>query len=84
MASTTTTCSSTALVVSPSLDAVQEFTLLQNTYDAEHGRSAGAQVNIVLQSGTRDWNGSAYELLSKIERSTRATRCSPMTSRSRR
>jgi hypothetical protein len=49
------------LVINPSLDAVQEFALLQNTYDAEYGRSAGAQVNMVLKSGTRQLAGTAYE-----------------------
>ena len=49
------------LVINPSLDAIQEFALLQNTYDAEYGRSAGAQLNMVLKSGTRMVHGSAYE-----------------------
>jgi hypothetical protein len=49
------------LVINPSLDAIQEFALLQNTYDAEYGRSAGAQLNMVLKSGTRVVHGSAYE-----------------------
>ena len=49
------------LVINPSLDAVQEFSLLQNTYDAEYGRSAGAQLNMVLKSGTRVVHGTAYE-----------------------
>jgi hypothetical protein len=49
------------LVINPSLDAVQEFALLQNTYDAEYGRSSGAQLNVVLKSGTRVLHGSAYE-----------------------
>jgi hypothetical protein len=49
------------LVVNPSLDAIEEVSLLQNTYDAEFGRSAGAQVNVVLKSGTRTLRGSAYE-----------------------
>jgi Carboxypeptidase regulatory-like domain len=49
------------LVINPSLDAIQEFALLQNTYDAEYGRSAGAQLNMVLKSGTRTLHGSAYE-----------------------
>ena len=49
------------LVVNPSLDAVKEVSMLQSTYDAEHGRSAGAQVNMVIKSGTRTLRGSAYE-----------------------
>jgi hypothetical protein len=47
--------------VTPSLDAVQEFTLLTNTYDAQYGRSAGAQVNVVVKSGGERLSGSAYE-----------------------
>jgi hypothetical protein len=49
------------LVVNPSLDSIQEFSLLQNTYDAEYGRNAGAQMNVVLKSGTKQLRGSAYE-----------------------
>ena len=49
------------LVVNPSLDAIEEVSLLQNTYDAAYGRSAGGQVNIVVRSGTSDLKGSAYE-----------------------
>jgi hypothetical protein len=48
-------------LVTPSLDAVQEFTLLSNTYDAQYGRSAGAQVNVVLKSGSDRVSGSLYE-----------------------
>jgi carboxypeptidase family protein len=49
------------LVINPSLDSIREFALLQNTYDAEYGRSAGAQLNMVLKSGTRTLHGSVYE-----------------------
>jgi hypothetical protein len=49
------------LVVTPSLDAVQEFTLVQNTYDAEYGRNSGAQVNVVTRSGGSRARGSLFE-----------------------
>ena len=49
------------VLVTPSLDAVQEFTLLTATYDAEYGRSAGGQVNVVMKSGGERLSGSAYE-----------------------
>ncbi|HYN09420.1 MAG TPA: TonB-dependent receptor [Vicinamibacterales bacterium] len=49
------------LIIAPSLEAIQEVTVLQNTYNAEHGRSGGAHVNMVLRSGSRDWTGSLYE-----------------------
>jgi hypothetical protein len=49
------------LVVTPSLDAIQEFTVVQNTYDAEYGRNAGAQVNVVLKSGASRTTGSLFE-----------------------
>ncbi len=49
------------VLVTPSLDAVQEFTLLTNTYDAQYGRSAGAQVNVVVKSGGERLSGSVYE-----------------------
>jgi hypothetical protein len=49
------------LVVTPSLDAIQEFTLVQNTYDAEYGRNSGAQVNVVTRSGGSRAHGSVFE-----------------------
>jgi Carboxypeptidase regulatory-like domain len=49
------------LVVTPSLDAIQEFTLVQNTYDAEYGRNSGAQVNVVSKSGGSTTRGSLFE-----------------------
>jgi hypothetical protein len=49
------------MVINPSLDAIQEVAVLQNTYDAEYGRSAGAQLAMISKSGTRTLRGSAYE-----------------------
>ena len=42
------------------LDAVAEFKVLSSSYQAEFGRAAGAQVQVVTKSGGRDFSGSAY------------------------
>ncbi len=42
------------------IDAVSELRVLSN-YEAEYGRSAGAIINIVTQSGTNQFHGSAIE-----------------------
>ncbi|HEX8352597.1 MAG TPA: TonB-dependent receptor [Pyrinomonadaceae bacterium] len=47
--------------VRPPVDAIREFETLTSTYDASFGRSAGAQVNVVLKSGTNQFHGSLYE-----------------------
>ncbi len=47
-------------MASLSLDAVAEFKLLTSNYQAEHGRSAGAQISVVTKSGGRDFRGSGY------------------------
>ena len=47
--------------VKPPVDAVREFEVLGSTYDASFGRNAGAQVNVVLKSGTNQFHGTAYE-----------------------
>jgi hypothetical protein len=44
---------------SPPMDAIQEFRVATGN-SAEYGRSAGANVNIAIKSGTRDLHGSAY------------------------
>jgi len=51
------------IVVNPNPDAVQEFKILTNNYDAQFGRSSGGIVNQVIKSGTNHVNGSAFEFL---------------------
>jgi hypothetical protein len=43
-----------------SLDSVQEFKILTGVYQAEFGRSMGAQISVVSKSGTSSLHGSAY------------------------
>ncbi len=47
--------------VRPSVDAIREFQMLTSTYDASFGRNPGAQVNVILNSGSNDFHGSLFE-----------------------
>jgi hypothetical protein len=51
------------IVVSPNPDAVEEFKILTNNYDAEFGRSSGGIINQVVKSGTNRVHGSVFEFL---------------------
>jgi hypothetical protein len=51
------------IVVSPNPDAVQEFKILTNNYDAEFGRSSGGIVNQVVKSGSNQVHGTAFEFI---------------------
>src|SRR4026209_2955532 len=45
---------------SPPSDAVQEFKVQTNAFDAQQGYSAGATVNVAVKSGTNDLHGSGW------------------------
>jgi len=45
----------------PPAEAVQEFKIATNTYDAQYGRTAGGVVNVTLKSGTNSFHGVGYE-----------------------
>lgn len=56
-----TTNRSGDVVVTPSVDSVEEFKVSTSGYDAEYGRSAGGVVSIQTKAGTNAWHGTAYE-----------------------
>ncbi|MGA2301414.1 MAG: carboxypeptidase regulatory-like domain-containing protein [Candidatus Acidiferrum sp.] len=47
--------------IQPSPDAIEEFRVLTNTFDAEYGRNSGSVVNVVTKSGTNSVHGDVYE-----------------------
>lgn len=45
------------------VEAVREFRVLLNSYDAEYGRNAGANIQYVTKTGTNSLHGSVYEFV---------------------
>ena len=52
--------SNRTILVYPSLEAIQEFKILRNSYGPEFGGAGGAQINIVTQGGTNRFSGTAF------------------------
>jgi hypothetical protein len=45
------------------IDAVREFNVQSDAYDAQYGKRAGGQVSVVTQSGTNQLHGSVFEFI---------------------
>src|SRR5208283_2252447 len=45
------------------IDAVREFNVLTDTYPAEYGKRAGAQVSVATQSGANELHGTVFEFI---------------------
>ena len=50
-------------VALPSIDAIQEFKVQSGDYSAEFGRAGGAEINVVLKSGTNAFHGGLFEFV---------------------
>ena len=46
-----------------SVEAVQEFKVMTNTFDAEFGRMGGGLINLTTKSGTNSLHGAVYDFL---------------------
>lgn len=57
------TGSNLTLLTTPSIDAIQEFTILTSNYAPEFGRNGGGVINVVTRSGSNDFHGTLYEFL---------------------
>jgi hypothetical protein len=49
-----------AAVITPNEDSVKEVKIVANSYDAEWGRTSGAQIQVTSQNGTNSFHGSAF------------------------
>jgi hypothetical protein len=47
--------------VAPNVDAIQEFKVMTNTYDASIGRTGGGSVNTTLKAGSNAFHGSMFD-----------------------
>jgi len=52
--------SNRTILVYPSIDSIQEFKILRNSYGPEYGQASGAIINIVTRGGTNQFHGGAY------------------------
>jgi hypothetical protein len=58
----------------PTLDSIEEFRLLTNSFDAEYGHFGGSIVNVVTKSGHNEFHGNLYEFLQRNSRFTQFLR----------
>jgi len=49
-----------AATITPNEESVKEIRITSNSYDAEFGRSSGAQIEVVSQNGTNQYHGSLF------------------------
>jgi hypothetical protein len=57
------TGSNLTLLTTPSVDAIQEFTILTSNYAPEFGRNGGGVINVVTRQGTDEFHGNLYEFV---------------------
>ena len=51
------------LVLSPSIDDVQEVNVNETSYEAEFGGKSGGVINVITKSGSNNFHGSVFEFV---------------------
>jgi len=49
-----------AAIITPSEDSIKEVKVVANSYDAEYGRTSGAQIQVISQNGTNQYHGTGF------------------------
>jgi len=52
-----------AMLFSPSIEAIEEFKIQSAVYSAEYGMNSGAQANLAIKSGTNNFHGTGFEFV---------------------
>jgi len=55
--------SNRTLLVFPSIDTIQEFRVVRNSFSAEYGQAQGAVINLVTKGGSNQFHGTGFEFL---------------------
>src|SRR4029453_19186168 len=61
----------------PSIDAIEEFRVQTGNYSAEYGFQSGAQVSLVMRSGTNNLHGTLFEFFRNEKLDARAFFAAP-------
>ncbi len=55
------------IAFTPTVDATQEFKIVNNFYDAQYGRTGGGIFNVSTKSGTDQYHGSVYSFIRRYQ-----------------
>lgn len=72
-----------AMLFSPSIEAIEEFKIQSAVYSAEYGMNSGAQMNVIIKSGANAVHGSLFEFVRNDKFDARGVFLPPSASKNR-